>query len=707
MGKIVSLGDFFQEERMATDSNESTENAPHPAENASHPAENAPHPAENASHPAENAPNEDRRCLGYTGTILRVDLGTGEMSEIHPKDSFYRMYMGGSAIGTYFLLKETAPDVDPFDPANVLTLAAGVTTAAPVSGASRFCITALSPLTGAVGDSQAGGNFGPFLKRAGYDAVVIVGRAAEPVVLVVNAAGAELRPAKALYGKPVSVVWRSLVDELGKRDLSVVQCGPAGEKQVRFACLMVDRNDVGGRTGMGAVFGAKNLRAVAVKGDGEVKFADPEAFKPLNRRGVERLPDTGFPPILKEYGTPGAVGPQARAGNLATHNYSRSTYAHYETLDGPYLKEHFDAGGTTCYGCVVRCRKRVRAEKPYPLTEELGGPEFETLGLLGSNVDVADGAAVARASQLCGEYGMDTLTMGGLAAYMCECMEKGLISPEQVDGRTVRFGDAASVLWLIEATGRREGVGDVLAESFVGAVAHFGAGTAPFAVHTKNQGLAVHMPQVKPSQALMYAACPIGPDHQSSEHDWLLAGGGDVCRGLAIVGEGDGASTGPAKVRATLYSQQYYSLMDTLCLCMFCWGPGNLFSYRDLESFVASCTGWQTTFFELMKVGERRINMMRQLNARRGFDRTQDTLPERVFEPLPDGPAKGRHVERERFSRMLNLYYQMMGWDVETGNPTFGKLAELGLEWTVDADDQEPTGERTADTHEVGPRRAS
>jgi aldehyde:ferredoxin oxidoreductase len=234
---------------------------------------------------------------------------------------------------------------------------------------------------------------------------------------------------------------------------------------------------------------------------------------------------------------------------------------------------------------------------------------------------------------------------------------------------------------LIEKTANRDGIGAVLADGFTAAVARFGKVTAPFAVHVKNQGLAVHMPQVKPSQALMYAVCPIGPDHQSSEHDWLMEAGEDRL-GLGIIGRGDKQSTDLAKVRMTVYSQYYYSLLDALCLCMFCWGPGNLFSYRELEDLVRFCTGWHCTFFELMKAGERRINMMRQLNARRGFTRNDDRLPQRVFEPLPDGPSQGRHVDAQAFSKMLDAYYGFMGWDEKTGNPTRGKLMELGLDWT-------------------------
>jgi aldehyde:ferredoxin oxidoreductase len=330
---------------------------------------------------------------------------------------------------------------------------------------------------------------------------------------------------------------------------------------------------------------------------------------------------------------------------------------------------------------VVRCRKKVKATSPYPLTDKLGGPEFETLGLLGSNLDITDPAAVARASQLCGELGLDTISMGGLAGYVFECAQQGLIPPEALEGRKVGFSNPEDLFWLIEKTAARDGIGDVLADGFTAAIKKFGEKTAPYAVHVKNQGLAVHMPQVKPSQALMYAVCPIGPDHQSSEHDWLMEAGED-CLGLGIIGSGDKLSTNLAKVRMTVYSQYYYSLLDTLCLCMFCWGPGNLFSYRELEDLVRFSTGWHTTFFELMKAGERRINMMRQLNSRRGFTRKDDRLPERVFVPLPDGPSQGQHVDPDAFPKMLDAYYGFMGWDQKTGNPTQGKLMELGLDWT-------------------------
>jgi aldehyde:ferredoxin oxidoreductase len=620
---------------------------------------------------------------GFFGRVQRIDLSTGKITNESFDETFFRTYLGGGAIGSTFLLKETEPDTDPFDPRNVITIAPGVTTGAAVSGVSRCSVTALSPLTGMVGDSQAGGNFGPTLKKAGIDALVITGQSDRPVALVVEKDRSHLRDASDLAGHSTTEVLQILEKELDDSSWSVLQCGPAGENRVRFACLMADRNDVAGRTGMGAVFGAKNLRAVMVKGDSDLGFADPEGLKKLARQAAKKIPDAAFPATLQKHGTPGVVGFQAEGGNFATHNYSRGWTRDYKNLSGETFGETMGAGATTCFGCAVRCRKKVKAEKPHVVTDRLGGPEFETLGLLGSNLDITDPAAVAYANQLCGEYGLDTITMGGLAGYLFECMDQGLIPASEVDGRTLSFAEPEDLFWLIEKVAKREGIGDVLADGFTAALDRFGPDTAPFAVHVKNQGLAVHMPQVKPSQALMYAVCPIGPDHMSSEHDWLLDAGGDDCAGLAIVGEGDRDSANLAKVLMTVNSQYYYSLLDTLCLCMFCWGPGNLYTYRDLEDLVRYTTGWTPTFFELMKAGERRVNLMRQVNARRGYTREQDRLPQRVFDPLPDGPSQGKHVDPEAFEKMLDDYYAIMGWDPATGNPTPGKLKELGLEWAI------------------------
>jgi aldehyde:ferredoxin oxidoreductase len=622
---------------------------------------------------------------GYTGTILRVDLNSGQIEKQHLDEEFYRMYMGGGALGTYFLLKDTDSDTHPLSAENIVTIAPGLTTGALISGVSRCGITSLSPVTGAVGDSQVGGKIGPMIKRAGYDAIVITGKARNLSYLLIDGDEVHIKDASSLQNRTVLEVHDCLTEEFGTKNISVLQCGPAGENQVSFACLMGDLNDVAGRTGMGAVFGSKNLRAVVVRSAQQVDFADKEGLRKLSRLATERIKEADFPATLKQFGTPGVVGFQAQAGNLATRNYAQSFHPDYEKLEGQTFEPQIGSRHTTCPGCVVGCRKTVKAETPYKVTDRLGGPEFETLGLLGSNLDITDPVAVARANELCNNYGIDTITMGGLAAYVFECMENGLITPEQMQGRQLGFGDVPGLLWLIEQVVQRQGVGDILAQGFSTAIKHFGEKTAAYAIHVKNAGLAVHMAQVKPSQSLMYAACPIGPDHMSCEHDWLLASASDFSKALGIIGRGKADSTGLAKVRMTVYSQYFYSLLDSLCLCMFCWGPGNLYNYRDLEDLLRYTTGWDCSLWELMKVGQRRVNMMRQLNAKRGFTRDQDKLPTRLTNPLSEGPAQGRCVEPESFSRMLDQYYTLMGWDLKTGNPTEAVLLELGLEWTLEA----------------------
>ncbi len=620
---------------------------------------------------------------GFYNRILIVDLGTGKSEIFSPGEEFYRSYLGGGGIGAWFLLQETGPDTDPLSPENLLVIAPGVATGAAVSGVSRCAVTSLSPLTNMAVDSQAGGNLGPMIKRAGYDAIVIRGRAPGLSFLLVDEAGASVRDAEAHAGKGVIEVHRAIVSEQGEKGTSVMQCGPAGERLVRFANIMADTCDAFGRGGMGAVMGSKNLRAVVVKGSGEPAFADPGGMKSLAKSGASRLSGSGFPETLKKFGTPGVVKFQAEAGNFATHNYSRGWHPDYMKLHGETYEPSMGAGSATCFACVVGCRKRVKIGGPYSVSDGLGGPEFETLGMLGANLDITDPAAVAAANELCNNMGIDTITMGSIAGYVFECLEEGMITPEQAGGFARGFGNPDALLGLVRATAAREGIGDICADGFAALVSYFGERTRPFAVHVKGAGLPVHMPQVKPSLSLMYAVCPIGPDHMSSEHDWLLASGSEVARGLAITGQEDNPSTSLNKVRMTAYSQMFYSLLDSLSLCMFVWGPGSLYPYRELEDLVSFATGWEVTLWELMKAGERRINMFRLINARRGFGKEHDGLPDRLFSPLPDGPSAGRHVGEEDFDRMKEEYYSIMGWERETGNPGAGKLRELGLDWAL------------------------
>jgi aldehyde:ferredoxin oxidoreductase len=620
---------------------------------------------------------------GYAGRILQIDLTAGSIEVQEYDQEFYRTYLGGGGFGASFLLSRTDGNTDPLGPGNVLTLAPGLTTGPAVSGASRCSVTALSPETGGVGDSQAGGNFGPFLKRSGFDAVVITGRAEKPSWIYIAEGKAEIRSAETFTGNTILDVWDLIAEELGSQRISVVQCGPAGERMAVFANLASDLRDYFGRTGMGAVFGSKNLRAVAASGAGTLEFFDPEAVKRIAKSGASRVSQSGFVSIIKQYGTPGLVEGNAASGNLCTRNYSSGWHPDALGLDGKAIEKSLASSSHSCYGCVVGCRKSIKAEgsdDAYAITDRLGGPEFETLGVMGSNLEILDPAVVGKANELCNNYGLDTITLGGIISYLFEAIAEGMIEPEELgEGfEDAGFGSARALLALIEAAAAGTGIGAVLAGGFAACIAHFGEKTRRCAVAVKNHGFAVHMPQVKPAMALMYAVSPIGADHMSCEHDWLITETGEAAKGLGLTVAGRLNSTGPDKVRMVVYSQFYYSMLDSLGLCMFCWGAGNLFTYAELEQLITAVTGLEMTFFELMKAGERRITMMRQINLRRGIGRQTDELPQKMFEPLAGGPSAGRKVDRESFAQMVRLYYGFMGWDSD-GVPLQDTLLELGV----------------------------
>lgn len=619
---------------------------------------------------------------GICGKLLHIDLTRGTTEVREYPETFYRKYLGGGAFGTYFLLNGTDGNTDPLSPENIITIAPGITTGPAVSGVSRCSVTALSPETNAVGDTQAGGSLGPFLKRSGFDGVVISGRAAEPCHIYIHEGEAEIVPSSELVGSSILEAHDTLTLRYTKK-VSILQCGPGGERLVRFAALASDLNNWCGRTGMGAVFGSKNLRAVVVSGKGAVDPAYPDMLKALARKGVQRVKEGKADP-LKLHGTPGILEPNALKGNLSTHNYSTGFHPDYRKLIEPVYEAEEGARKATCYGCAVGCRKTVNFQKPYEVSDRLGGPEFETLGLLGANLEISDGAAVAKANELCNNNGIDTLTMGSLVSYLFELMERGLIDPElRRELPEEGFGHAESLLAIIEMTIERRGIGDILAEGIERTVAYLGEETSDYAVRTKNHGFAVHMPQVKQSMALMYAVSPIGADHMSCEHDWLAADDSEVAAGLGLHNPGEEISYGAEKVRAVIYSQYYYAALDSLGLCMFCWGPGSLFTYEELLQLIQGMTGWNATFWEIMKAAERRITMMRMLNTMRGFQKKDDILPKKMFVPLKDGPSQGRSVDKEGFSSMIDMYYGMMGWNPE-GVPENGKLAELDLLWTAE-----------------------
>ena len=623
---------------------------------------------------------------GYTGKILHVDLTQGVLEVEQPPEAFYRKYMGGSAMGMYYILRDTPVGVDPLAPENVLTLMASVTTGAPISGQSRLNANAKSPVSGAIGDSQGGGFFPAELKFAGYDGIVVKGKSPKPVYLSILDGEAALHDAAHLVGKVTGEVDAMLRAEVGEPKAEVLQYGPAAEKGVLFSSLLSMANRNNGRTGMGLVMASKNLKAIVVKGKGKLELADPAALAALNKAGPKMMPDNPDVDGLGKYGTASVLMFQNTIGSLPTRNYNEGQYQDCEAISGEVMYDTVLKKRETCHACVVRCKRVVEIkEGPYQVDPLYGGPEYETLGTFGSYCAINDLAAISLANQICNEYGVDTISCGATIAFAMECFEKGILSLEQTGGLELRFGSSEAMLEALKQIVENSGPLAILGQGSARAAQAWGPPAEACLVTVKGQEAPAHMPQAKKSLALIYAVNPFGADHQSSEHDPMYEeGAADLYLGrlaeLDLKHPPAAGSLGPEKVRFATYSQIFYSLLDTLELCQFVWGPAwTLYGPTELVELVKAVTGWQVSLDELMKVGERRLNMLRYFNAREGFTRVEDVLPVKFFQPLAgEGPTAGVAIDPVEFETALDTYYQLMGWTPE-GVPTPVKLAELGI----------------------------
>ncbi len=630
---------------------------------------------------------------GYTGKILHVNLTTGHLETEEPDETFYRKYMGGSAMGLYYVLKHTPAHADALGPENVLCLFDSVITGAAISGQSRNTATAKSPLTNGIGDSQGGGFFPAELKFAGFDGIVIYGKSATPVYLWIKNGAVELRDASHLWGRITGEAEAMIRAELGDEKIEVLQVGPAGENLVRFAALISMSNRAHGRTGMGAVMGSKNLKAIAVRGTNKPSIADKKALGELARWGVKNLDASDVAGTAK-YGTAETVGVNNRTGGLPTFNFNSGSFDGWEDISGELLYDKYlrgadegkqdSKGRDTCYACTVRC-KRVMAweDARYRVDPHYGGPEYETLATFGSYCGINDIVAVGKANQLCNEYGMDTISCGATIAWAYEAFHEGALTLKDTGGLDLTYGNAESMVALTEMIGKREGFGAVLAEGSARAADNVGRGHE-YLITSKKQETPAHMPQSKISLGLIYAVNPFGSDHQSSEHDPNYSK--NYTEKLAQIGLFEPMHPrlmNEEKVKFALRTQWAYSATDSVNVCQFVIGPTwQLYHMQQMADIVNAVTGWDVTVDELQELGERRVNMLRTFNAREGLGKAEDTLPEKMFEKaLVGGKSDGRKLDRAEWLTHRDVYYRMAGWNVDTGNPTPETLERLGLEW--------------------------
>ena len=623
---------------------------------------------------------------GYNGKIARVDLTSRTVRVEEPGEIVYRTYLGGGGLASYYLLRELKPGIDPLSADNILIFASSVISGVPIAGMVRYTVAAKSPLTGAYGEAEAGGFWGPELKFSGFDAVIVTGKAAKPCYLWIHDGQVEIRSAEGIWGLETGPAQEMIREELKEKKARVALIGPAGENQVRYACVVNELKHVNGRTGMGAVMGSKLLKAVAVRGTKKMTSHDPEKLQELSKELTELIGRHGPNMVLHKLGTSNLVNAINNQGILPTRNFRTGYFEKAEMISGEKMAETILKREEGCYACAVRCKRSVEIlSGPYATSGKYGGPEYETLSSLGSLLCIDDLAAIAKGNELCNRYTLDTISAGVAIGFAMECYEKGILTRADTEGIAFTFGNPEAMLKGIEWIAyRKPGLGDLLAEGVKIAAARIGKGSEKFALHIKGQELPMHDPRGKTGQGLSFAVSPTGADHVRAPHDTPFQVAGPNLGRIAPLGILEpipARELGPRKARNFTYLHFIWSLYESLGVCNFVAGPVWALTLPKLVEVVQAVTGWETSLWELMKVGERTVTMARVFNLREGFGRQDDTLPDRLFEPLESGALQGKGLDRGEFEDLLTLYYEAMGWDPEEGVPTRGKLAELNLFW--------------------------
>lgn len=621
----------------------------------------------------------------FTGKVARVDLAKGLCSVEEPGEGFYRRYAGGMALGAHYLLSEMGPGVDPLGEDNILILATGVMTGTGLPAMCRFSAVAKSPLTGAFGESEAGGWWGPELKFAGIDALVIQGKAPKPVYLWVKDGEVEIRDAAHLWGLEIGETQEAIRQQLGDDKIRVAGIGPAGEKLVRYACIINEYKHANGRTGMGAVMGSKNLKCVAARGTRSLELADPEKAHQLARWFAKEYMNHPSTKSLYDFGTPGLTAGLNAAGILPTRNFHTGEFEEAENITWSAMERDIFVGPKGCHACPIRCKRVVAFENGLKHDPKYGGPEYEAIAAFGSDCGIGDLKAVAKANELCNRYGMDSISTGASIAFAMDCFENGILSANDLDGIELRFGNASGMLAMVEKIARREGIGRLLGEGVVRAAKAIGRGAEKFALNVKGQELPMHEPRGKAGVGMGYAISNTGADHLIMAHDSAFAvAESPMLKAMAPLGimePVDARDIGPSKMRLLYYVESICSFWNDAGLCFFGYAPRAWTPLEKMVEMVQAATGWDTSIWELIKIGERSINMARAFNVREGFSRKDDMLPDIFFQPMKGGALDGVSISRDEFERSLTILYEMKGWDTTTGAPTRGKLEELGIGW--------------------------
>jgi aldehyde:ferredoxin oxidoreductase len=625
--------------------------------------------------------------FGYNGKILRMNLSKRKITEDDLEERTAREFIGGRGLGAKILFAELKRGVDPLGPENKLFIATGVLTGIPFAGNSRYVIMAKSPLTGIWGEANSSGFFGPELKHSGYDAVIVEGKADVPVYLWINDGKAEIREAKHLWGKTTGETQEAIRKEVTDPKTRVACIGLGGENLVKYACIINDLNRAAGRTGMGAVMGSKNLKAIAVRGTRKIEFADEKKLMESVKAANREVWGGSYGDLLRKYGTDGDLDDLDATGRLPTKNFAKSSFNGAQKITGETMAETILVRPASCFACPVACIRIVEAKKPYAVDPAYGGPEYETAAALGSLCMNDNLVAISKANELCNKYSIDTISTGVTIAFAMECYEKGLISKKEAEDIDLTWGNHKAIVRLIEKIARREGIGDVLAEGVKKAAKIIGRGAEAFAVEIKGQEVPMHEPRGKKGLAISYATSNRGACHLQAEHDDIFEDEKWLCPEIGLTARKQSRnrlSLDKGKAKIVKVAGDLWALYDSLLTCKFTSYPEGGIGVARLTDLVASATGWNVTTQDLMTVGERAFNLCRAFDVREGITRKDDVLPPRFMGPLPDGPYKGETISRIAFNRTVDEYYALRGWDKKSGAPKRETLKRLRLQHVAD-----------------------
>jgi aldehyde:ferredoxin oxidoreductase len=620
---------------------------------------------------------------GIHGKVLHVDLTTNEIRIETPPDELYTLLVGGRALVAYLLLRDLAPRTDPFSPDNLLIFAPGIMQGTNLPGAGRHGVGGKSPLTGAIGSSEAGGWWGHEFKRTGYDALVIRGRAARPVYLWIKDQQVEIRPADHLWGKETWPAQVALRKELGDERIRVAQIGPAGENRVLYAAVMHDINRAAGRNGMGAVMGSKNLKAVAVRGSTNVPVAARPRVTQVSRWLGENYKTLAAWATSPGRGTQDSLAWWGHNGALPTQNFTLPLWDERASLSGERNYALFLKERDTCQACPITCKQVFEHEgdNPYQkLNPEYGGPEYEGMAALGAMCRVSDNLAVCKAAELCNAHGLDVISTGCSIAFAMEAFERGIITMQDTGGLAYRWGDGALLVKSVELLARREGFGAALAEGVARMAERFGPATTEFNLTVKKQELPMHEPRLKKALGVGYAVAPVGADHMMNMHDTDIASEGEgLTRVNSVLAKKIGpqrpSDLGEDKLRAFHVEVNWMHFQDCAVNCHF-----YPYRYEHLAAALSGVTGREFSVSDILNVGARAQTLARLFNLREGFSAADDKLPRRVMKAFASGPLKGIEITQEAFDWAKRRYYELMKWDADSGVPGAECLRELNLD---------------------------